>query len=280
MSRWRGAWGRLDLGEKYAFVVYERWGEKFYVIVNTAEAIKYKKGENVDIDSAIEHPYVFSDINKGVLASAELLRKMIFEVAIDKIQKKLKRELTSEEKEKLKQEIEKWDNEKVHYEASKIVLEKGFLKIPESIRDKLIEEKMSEILRYLQKYAVNPATNAPYSPQQLEEAFNKIRARGIKLDPLMDVKNLLPLVVKSIQEILPIRLELIVVRVRIPAEYVGPLYGKLANLGTFKEQKWLDDGSLQAVLEVPAGVFLRFNNLLVNSTRGQARIEILARKRL
>ncbi len=280
MSRWRGAWGRLDLGEKYTFVVYERWGEKFYVIVNTAEAIKYKKGENVDIDSAIEHPYVFSDINKGVLASAELLRKMIFEVAIDKIQKKLKRELTSEEKEKLKQEIEKWDNEKVHYEASKIVLEKGFLKIPESIRDKLIEEKMSEILRYLQKYAVNPATNAPYSPQQLEEAFNKIRAGGIKLDPLMDVKNLLPLVVKSIQEILPIRLELIVVRVRIPAEYVGPLYGKLANLGTFKEQKWLDDGSLQAVLEVPAGVFLRFNNLLVNSTRGQAKIEILARKRL
>jgi len=280
MSRWRGTWGRLELGEKYAFVVYERWGEKFYVIVNTEEAIKYKKGEEVDIDSVLEHPYVFSDINKGVLAPTELLRKMVFEVALDKIQKKLNRELTAEEKEKLKDEIDKWNDEKVHYEASKVVLEKGFLKLPESVRDRLIEQKMMEILRYLQKYAVNPATNAPYTPQQLEEAFTKIRARKVKLDPLMDVRNLLPIVVKEIQNVLPIKLEIIVVKVRIPAEYVGPLYGKLTNFGTFKEQQWLEDGSLQATMEIPAGVFLKFNNLLVNSTRGQAKIEILARRRL
>ncbi|MCR8433047.1 MAG: hypothetical protein NDP13_02235 [Crenarchaeota archaeon] len=281
MSRWRGAWGRLDLGEKFTFVVYERWGEKFYVVVNTNDAIRYKKGESVDIDTVIEHPYVFSDVNKGILASTELLRKMLLEVAIEKAQKKLSRELTEDEKKKLEEELMRWNDEKIHHEAAKIVLEKGFVKIPEPIRDKLIEEKMSEILKYIQKYAVNPATNAPYLPQQLDEALKKVRAvKGVKLDPLLDIKELIPIVIKSLQEILPIKLEIISTRIHIPAEFVGPLYGKLTNLGTFIEQQWLEDGSLRAVIEVPAGVFLQFNNLLTNSTRGQAKIEIISRKRL
>lgn len=206
---------------------------------------------------------------------------MLLEVAIERVQKKLQRELTEDEKKKLEEELSKWNDEKVHYEAAKIILEKGFVKIPEPIRDKLIEEKMSEILRYLQKYAVNPATNAPYPSQQLEDALKKVRAlKGVKLDPLLDIKELIPIVIKSLQEILPIKLEIITVRINIPAEFVGPLYGKLANLGTFTEQQWLEDGSLRAVVEVPAGVFLQFNNLITNTTRGQAKIEILSRKRL
>ena len=90
LSGWRGAWSKLEFGEKYTFVVYERWGKKFQVVVDTEEAIKYKKGQQTDWDSVIVHPYVFIDLNKGILASTEDLKRMIFEVAVDKLQKKRK----------------------------------------------------------------------------------------------------------------------------------------------------------------------------------------------
>jgi len=278
MSRWRGAWSRVEFGEKYSFVVYERWGKKFQIVVDTQEALKYKMGKEASVDDVLVHPYVFSDIHKGVLASTEDLRKMIYEVAIDKISKKLNRSLSEEEKKRILDEIEDWDDEKVHHEAAKIVLEKGYLKLPESVRDKLIEEKMQKILRYIQKYAINPATNAPYPPAKLEEAFRKVVSRGIKIDPLMDEKNLIPIIIRHMQDVIPIKLEIILAKVRIPPAYTGQLYGKILQMATMKNQKWLDDGSLEADLEIPAGVFLRLSNLITETTRGLAKLEIISRK--
>ncbi len=278
MSRWRGSWARVEFGEKYSFVVYERWGKKFQIVVDTEEAIKYKMGQEVSVDDVIVHPYVFTDINKGVLAPTEHLRRMIFEVAIDKISKKLDRELSEEEKKKIMDEIEDWDEEKIHSEAAKIVLEKGFLKLPESVRDRLIQQKMGKILRYIQKYAINPATNAPYPPAKLEEAFRKVISRGIKVDPFMDVEDLIPIVIKKLQDIIPIKLEIILAKVRVPAAYTGQLYGKIIQMANMKNQKWLEDGSLEAELEIPAGVFLRLSNLLSETTRGTAKLEIVTRK--
>jgi len=278
LSRWRGSWARVEFGEKYSFVVYERWGKKFQIVVDTEEAIKYKMGQEVSVDDVIVHPYVFTDINKGVLAPTEHLRRMIFEVAIDKISKKLDRELSEEEKKKIMDEIEDWDEEKIHSEAAKIVLEKGFLKLPESVRDRLIQQKMGKILRYIQKYAINPATNAPYPPAKLEEAFRKVISRGIKVDPFMDVEDLIPIVIKKLQDIIPIKLEIILAKVRVPAAYTGQLYGKIIQMANMKNQKWLEDGSLEAELEIPAGVFLRLSNLLSETTRGTAKLEIVTRK--
>jgi len=278
MSRWRGTWTRVEFGEKYAFVVYDRWGKKFQIVVDTEEAIKFKTGKDVAADEVIVHPYVFSDINKGTLASTDDLRKMVYEVAIDKVSKKLERELSEEEKKKIKDEIEDWSDEKIHAEAAKIVLEKGYLKLPKNVRDKLIEQKMGEILRYIQKYAINPATSAPYPPTKLEEAFKKALAKGINIDPLMDTREVIPIVIKYLQDIIPIRLELIITKIRIPPAYTGQLYGKILQFATMKNQKWLEDGTLEAELEVPAGVFLRLTNLLTETTRGTVKLEIITRK--
>ena len=196
MSRWRGAWKRIEFGEKYCLVIYERWGKKFEIVVDTEEAIKVKTGKGGSFEDAIVHPYVFTDLDKGILASTEDLRRMIFEVAVTKLEKKLGRELTREEKEKISEELERWDEDKLHEEAAKIVLEKGYIKLPESVRDRLLQEKIGEILRYLQKYAINPATQAPYPPAKLEEALKKVFAKGVKLDPLMSVRDLLPIIIR------------------------------------------------------------------------------------
>ncbi|MEX0567722.1 MAG: SBDS family ribosome assembly factor, partial [Candidatus Njordarchaeota archaeon] len=83
---------------------------------------------------------------------------------------------------------------------------------------------------------------------------------------------------RQLQEIIPLKLEIIVAKVRVPAAYTGQLYGKIVKMATMRDQKWLDDGSLEAVLEVPAGVFLKLNNMIVDLTRGMAKLEILTRK--
>ncbi len=278
MSRWRGTWSRMDFGEKYSFVVYERWGKKFQIVVDTNEAIKYKMGQEVMIDDVIIHPYVFSDINKGELSPTEDLRKMLYEVAIDKLEKKLGRSLKDDEKKKIMDEIEDWDDEKVHHEAAKIILEKGFLKLPEQVRNRLIEEKMNKMLRYIQKYAINPATNAPYPPMKLAEAFKKALGKGVNIDPFMDIKDIIPIVIKYLKDVIPIRLEIIIARLRVPPAYTGQLYGKILQYATMCNQKWLEDGTLEAELEIPAGMFLKLSNMLTETTRGLVKLEIISRK--
>ncbi|MHA1616562.1 MAG: SBDS family ribosome assembly factor [Candidatus Njordarchaeales archaeon] len=283
MSSFRGERKKLDLG-KYSLVVLESGGKKFEIIVDPRIALKYYKGE-ASPDEAIVIYEVYSDAQKGVRAAIEDLRKLVLKGAIEQLKEK-KGAVSKDEIERIRSEIEDLDEEKIKELASKYILKKGILKLPKELRDELLEKKKRRIISYIQKYAINPATNAPYPPQKITEALNQIFAGEkvgeqkirVLLDPLKEVDEELPAIVNALKLILPIKLEIITVKILVPPQYVGPLYPRVEKFGTIRESKWLDDGSWEAIVEVPGGQFMQFHKMLTDMTKGNLKLDVIERK--
>jgi len=54
----------------------------------------------------------------------------------------------------------------------------------------------------------------------------------------------------------------------VPAIHTGKVYGVISQ---YKDQeKWLDDGSLEVVVEVPSGIIMDFYDKLNSVTHGSA----------
>ncbi|MHA1610403.1 MAG: SBDS family ribosome assembly factor [Candidatus Njordarchaeales archaeon] len=283
MSSFRGERKKLDLG-KYSLVVLEMGGKKFEIIVDPRAALKYYKQEAKPDDAIIIYE-VYYDAQKGTRASIEDLRKLVTKGAIEQLRER-KGELSRDEIEKIRSEVEELDEDKIKELASKYILKKGVLKLPKELRDELLEKKKRRIISYIQKYAINPATNAPYPPSKITEALHqvlsgeKIEGQRIRimLDPLKEIDEELPAIINALKMILPIRLEIITVRIRIPPQYAGPLFSRVQKFGTIKESKWLDDGSWEALVEVPGGQFMQFHKMLTDQTHGNLKLEIIERR--
>ncbi len=280
----RGERKKLDLG-KYSLVVLESFGKKFEVIVEPRTVLRFYKGEAKPED-AIVLMDVFFDAQKGERASIGDLRKLVLRGAIEEQRERLGRTLTQEEVRELSEQVNKLDEDKLREFAAKYILKKGELKLPKDLRDELLEKKTRQIIAYLQKYAINPATKAPYPSQKIREAIESLFAGQrigekkirILLDPLKDVNEELPAVIEALKAILPIRLEIIVAKIRIPPQYTGVAYGKVEKFGEIRESNWLDDGSWEAIIQVPGGQFLQFHKELTDLTHGNMKLEILKRE--
>jgi len=275
---------KVDLG-KYSIVILEFAGKKYEIIVDPRAALEYYKG-NKSADEVIILYEVYHDYQKGIRATSDEIKKIVLRAAIEKLKMKKGAPLSDEEIQKIREQVEELDEEKLKELASKYILEKGQLKLPKELRDELLDKLVKRIISYVQKYAINPATKAPYPPTKIEEALMQVIS-GVKsgeqrvrvvLDPLKSFEEQLPEVIRALKTILPIKLEIITVRVKIPTQYTGIAYARLEAYGHVKESKWLDDGSLEAIVEVPGGQFIQFHNTLANVTKGTARISVIERK--
>ncbi len=278
---------KLDLG-KYTLVTYkDTRGERFEIIVDPWAAVRYKRGEKISPDEVIVIEEVFKDVQKGILASIQDLRQIVFEGALSKFQEKKGRGATKKEVEQIRRQVEELEEDELKKYATRWILEDGELKLPDEVRDKLLEEKINKIVNFLAKFAINPATNAPYPRSKISEAIKKIFA-GIKLgdkkihivvDPLAkDIRPILPKVLDALKMIMPIRIEAIECRIWVPPAYSGKVYSLIAHYGNVLKADWLDDGSVNVIAEVPAGLFLQLSNEIRKATKGSYRIEIIARR--
>ena len=77
--------------------------------------------------------------------------------------------------------------------------------------------------------------------------------------------------IHKLKEIMPIRIETKRIKLTVPAQYTGQVYG---IINYYKEsENWLANGSLQATLNVPAGLLLDFYDKLNSITHGAAQSE-------
>ena len=72
----------------------------------------------------------------------------------------------------------------------------------------------------------------------------------------------------QLRKIIPIKIETKRVKITIPAIHTGKAYGVVAQ---YKEnEQWLNDGSLEVVVGVPAGIVIDFYEKLNSVTHGSA----------
>ena len=232
----------IDL-EKKALVKYSYRNQKFEIIVDPEMALEFKKGEQVQLNDIVEGYIVFHNATKGEKASEVILEQTF--------------ETTSEE------------------EIIRTILEKGSLQLTQSQRKRLLKDKIDEIINFIHIHCINPQTNKPHPPSRIEAAMDEA---GVNIDFVLPGEKQAKDIIKQIQAIIPIRLETVVLAVKITPDFTGPAYGIVADAGQLLDDQWGNDGTWYAKVEMPSGKQADFLDKINNLTKGKAEVKIVERK--
>jgi len=208
-------------------------GKKFEVIVSLEDALKFKKGEIPSVN--IEGEMIFSDSKKGEKASSSDLK-------------------------------ESFGTEDVS-EVSQRIVKEGEILTTQEHRDAEQEKKLKQIIDFLVVNSINPQTENPHTPERIKSALEEAHI-NIKNIP---IENQIKEIIEKISPVLPIKLKTKKVKIIIPAEYTGKAYGVI---NPYKEEEnWKDNGSLEVIAEIPAGIIIDFYDKLNSITHGSVLTE-------
>jgi ribosome maturation protein SDO1 len=108
---------------------------------------------------------------------------------------------------------------------------------------------------------------------RIENAMEQIR---YPIDPYKPVEEQARDIVKLLRPILPLKIEQVVVAVKVPAQYSARAYGTIKTLGTIKREEWRVDGSWYGEIELPAGSYASLLNKLGDVTKGSGEAKIIS----
>lgn len=208
-----------------------RKGSNHYeVLVDMEEALKFKKGESDYLSLEIDR--VFTDAGRGDVASTA--------------------------------ELETAFGTSNPLEVGKIIVKQGEVLVDQGHRDEEREKKVKQVVEFLTKNAIDPKTGNPHTSERIKNALEQAHV-NIKNVP---IENQIQEIIEKISKEIPIKLETKRVRITIPAIQTGKVYGLVTQ---YKEkEEWLNDGSLEVVVKIPAGLVMDFYDKLNSMTHGSA----------
>lgn len=213
-------------------------GKHFEIIVDLDKALKFKK-EGGAVDF-LEANTIFSDSKKGFHASEEDMKKAFGTTDTNSI-------------------------------AEKIV-KSGEILLTQEHRGEEKEKSVKQVVDFLARNAVDPQTGNPHTSERIKNALDQAQV-NIKNTP---VENQISEIVEKISSVLPIKLETKRVKITVPAIHTGQAYG---IVNQYKEdEKWLNNGDLEVVVSVPAGLLMEFYDKLNSVTHGSAVTEEIKEK--
>lgn len=238
---------------KQALVKYKKQNFNFEIIVDPKAAFEYilelrhpSNDENIQIPDVIdilEIDIVYSDAYRGERATDDDLNYIFETTDIITI--------------------------------AKTILKDGTLQLTQDQRDQLAEKKRRQIITFISKNAIDPKTNLPHPAARIENALEHGK---IKIDPFMSVDEQIKEVVKKLTVYLPIRIEQVVLAVRMPAEYGVKAYGIVKRFGEVKNEEW--GANWICVLTLPAGRQMEFVDSIERLTKGRAEVKVMERSKL
>jgi len=209
--------------------------QHFEVLVDMDEALKFKKGESDYLSLEIDKVFVNSE--RGDLASIS--------------------------------ELETHFGTSNPLEVGKQIVKQGEVLVDQGHRDEEKEKRIKQVVEFLVRNAVDPKTGSPHTSERIKNALEQSHV-NIKNVP---VENQISEIIEKISREIPIKLETKKVRIKIPAVQTGKVYGLISQ---YKEKEdWLNDGSLEVVVKVPAGLLMDFYDKLNSMTHGSAITEEL-----
>jgi ribosome maturation protein SDO1 len=214
-------------------------GKHYEILVDLDEALKFKSGKG-DITKASITPAVFSDMKKGLhVPKAELL--------------------------------DAFGTDEFYAIAQKIITS-GEVQKTQEFRDSERDAKIKQVINLIIKNAVDQH-GRPYTEERLKRAIDEIH---YSFDNRPSEQQM-PALVEKLKTVIPIKIETKKIKLTIPAQYTGAVYGLLKD---FKENEdWLPNGSLSAVINIPAGMQIDFYEKLNHITHGAAQSEEVIEKK-
>ncbi|NIM25596.1 MAG: ribosome assembly factor SBDS [Nitrososphaeria archaeon] len=221
-------------------VRYSFEGEKFEILVKPDPALDYKLGKKKDLSSVLVSDDIYTDSSKGTKPSTE------------KLLKAFKTEDSSEIAQK--------------------ILEKGDLNLTTDQRRKMVEEKKKQLVEFIAKTYVDPRTHLPHPPLRVEQAMKDAR---VSVDPQKSMDEQVKDIVEKLRSIIPLKSENLSLEIIIPAQFASQSYAVLKSVGSLKKEEWQNNGSLKAILEIPAAARPNVIDRLGSITKGSATVEVI-----
>ena len=166
--------------------------------------------------------------------------------------------------------LEAFGTEDAYQIAQKIIVS-GVVQKTKEFRDSEREAKIRQVKNLIIKNAVDQH-GRPYTEDRLKRAMDEAHV-VIESRP---AESQVSSIVEKLKTVIPIKLETKRIRLTIPAQYTGTVYGMLKD---YKEkEEWLANGSLQVIMNIPAGMQIDFYEKLNNITHGAVQSEDLAEK--
>ncbi len=225
---------------KTIIVKYEKGGDVFELVAYNDIAYNYAIGKIDDPLAALESEEVFKDARKGERQSVEKIKKVF---GTDDIKT-----------------------------VASIILKNGNVPISTEQRKLLAEEKRKQIVNIIATNSIDPRSGLPNPPARIENAMKEAK---VNIDPFKSAAEQVNMVVDKISPILPIKFSTYKIEAIIPATYANRCYGILKRFG-LKSEQWLNDGSLKAVVEFPAGMQSEFFDLINKATDGQVETKVVS----
>jgi ribosome maturation protein SDO1 len=206
----------------------------FEIIVDLDKALNFKKGD-ASASDFLEADRIFTDSKRGENASTSDLK-------------------------------EAFGTEDVKIVSEKIV-KSGEVQVTQEHRDEEAEKRFKQVVDFLSTNAIDPQTGNPITPERIKSALGEAHVNIKKEKIESQIKDILD----KLSQVIPIKIQTKKVKLTIPAIYSGQVYG-LVN--EYKEdEKWLDDGSSEVVVNIPSGIIMDFYDKLNSITHGSVLTE-------
>jgi ribosome maturation protein SDO1 len=225
---------------KVSIVRYTFANEKFELLVKPDPAFDYKAGKISEISKILVSEEIYTDSNKALRASSEKLIQVF-----------------------------KTDDPTA---IAEIIMQKGDLNLTTEQRKKMTSEKKKQIVTYISKIYVDPKTHLPHPPLRIEQAMIDGR---ISIDPFKNAEEQINDIIEKLRSIIPLKSENLTLQISIPAQFVAQSYTVLKSTGTLKKESWQQNGSLKAILEIPAAARPNVIDRLGAITKGTAFVEVV-----
>jgi ribosome maturation protein SDO1 len=228
------------MSDKYTTARITKSGEKFEVLVKPEPALDYKMGKPTPISQMLVIDEIYTDASKGTHASDEKLQKAFG--TTDPV-------AVAEE-----------------------IMKRGELQLTTEQRRQLVDDKRKQIVAFVSRNCIDPRTGTPHPPLRIEQAFNQIR---LVIDPFKPAEEQAKAVIEELRTLLPIKIDKMKVAVKVFPEHAAKAYGSIKGFGTITKEEWQADGSLVALIEMPAGLYGSFVDRLGKITQGTVQTKVL-----
>lgn len=228
------------MSDKYTTARLAKGQDHFEILVKPQQALDYKLGKQVAISQVLMIEEVYSDSSKGTRASEEKLQKYFGTI----------------------------DPVKVAEE----VMKSGELQLTTEQRRQLVEDKRRQIVSIISRNALDPRTGTPHPPLRIEQAMSQVR---LSIDPYKSAEEQAKQVIEELRPILPLKIEQMRIAVKVFPEHAARAYNAFKSFGNVSREEWQSDGSLVAVVEMPAGMYGSFIEKIGKLTQGTIQTKVL-----
>src|SRR3989344_4491816 len=164
-------------------------GKDFEIHVDLDEALKVRDGKG-DVASALDSPVIFTDLKKGDKAKEKDLMECFGTTDV--------------------------------YEVATRIIQKGEVQKTQEFRDEAREQKIKQVVTLIVKNAVDQ-NGRPYTEERIRRAIEEAHY-SFDNKP---AEQQMPEVLHKLKTVIPIKIEIKRIKMRIPARYTGTVYGLL-----------------------------------------------------